>query len=229
MAKFEKRMRARDLRRRGWSIRSIASRLEVSRASASIWCRDLVLTHKQQEHLRVNAIKAGHAGRMKGAQMNHERKQARISFHREAGAKEIISLSPRDALVAGIALYWAEGSRKSRLAFVNSEPEMIVLMSWWFEKIMGVRKNEFMPRIFINDIHRPRIGKVLNFWSDLLRLPRSQFGNPVFLKKRPRKIYENYDSYYGVLSLGVRRSGELKYRVLGLIEALKNAERIAPV
>ncbi len=228
MAKFKKRLAARVLRKKGWSIRSIAKHLNVSKASASIWCRDLELTITQRGKLIRNAIRAGHAGRIKGALANRQKKEARIVFHKEAGKKEITLLSFKDILLVGVALYWAEGSRKSRFAFTNSEPEMIAFVASWLEHVLGIKREEFMPRIFINAIHKPRIGKVLYFWSHLLRVPVRQFGNPVFLKRPPRKVYENHDSYYGVLALGVRRSSELKYRVLGLIDGLKSAEKGLP-
>ncbi len=43
-----------------------------------------------------------------------------------------------------------------------------------------------------------------------------------------QKVYENYDTYYGVLHLKVRRSANLKYRILGLIDAMKKASIIKP-
>lgn len=228
MAKFQKRLEARVLRKQGWSIKAIAAHLTVSKASASIWCRDLQLTQAQRERLLRNAIKAGHKGRMRGALVNRERKEERVRFHQEGGQRTIGEFSQRDLLIAGIALYWAEGTRKSRLGFTNSEPQMIQFMARWFQEVMGVQREDFMPRIFINAIHRPRIDKVLRFWSRLLQLPIRQFGNPVFLKRPPRKVYENYESYHGVLALGVRRSNELKYQILGLIEAMRD-HNIKPV
>ncbi len=62
----------------------------------------------------------------------------------------------------------------------------------------------------------------MNYWSDLLELPIEQFGNPVLLKMKQKKVYENYDEYYGVLSLKVRKSSDLKYRILGLIDAMRD-------
>ena len=44
----------------------------------------------------------------------------------------------------------------------------------------------------------------------------------VFLKMKAQKVYENYDNYYGVLALGVRNSALLKYRILGLMDALRH-------
>lgn len=139
--------------------------------------------------------------------------------------KQLNRISDRDLLVAGVALYWGEGSKsdKSQLAFVNSDPEAIKFMFCWFKKIMHIKNEEFMPRIFINNIHKNRIKKVLKFWSKLLNLPEGQFGNPVFLGGRPKKVYENHDNYYGVLSLKIRKSSKIKYHVLGFIEALKKS------
>ena len=88
-------------------------------------------------------------------------------------------------------------------------------------KMEGVKKEEFMPRIFINEVHKPRITKVIKFWSSLLDLPKKQFGNPVFLKIKQKKVYENHNSYFGVLALGVSKGANLKYKILGLIDALR--------
>lgn len=222
MAKFEKRLEAHALRRSGWSIHSIAMHLEVSKSSASIWCRDLLLTESQKNRVLKNAARGGHLGRVKGALTNRLKKQNKIRFYSDAAVRDVADMSKRDFFIAGIALYWAEGSKKSHMSFTNSEPRLVKFMYGWFREIMGVSKDDFMPRIFINEIHRPRIKKVLRFWAELLKMPVSQFGKPVFLKRAPRKIYENYDTYYGVISLGARRSADLKYRILGLIDAVGN-------
>lgn len=223
MAKFEKRLKAFKLRRMGWSLNSIAKKLDVAKATASEWCKDLKLTQKQKERLLKNTFNAGLRGRMMGAETNRRKKQEYVDFYKKSGKKEIGRLSKRDLLIAGATLYWGEGSKKSKLAFVNSDPDTVKFMLRWFQKSMSVKKEDFMPRIFINDIHRPRINKVLKFWSSFLCLSISQFGNPVFLKRNPKKVYENYDSYYGVLALGVKKSSKLKYCILGLIDAIKRA------
>ena len=222
MAKFKEKLEALKLRRKGWSIGSIAEHLEVGKGSVSTWCKDLKLTKSQKDFLKQKMIKAGHKGRMIGAEMNRKKKENTIAFYQKSGKKDIGKLSQRDIFVIGVALYWAEGSRKnSSLSFVNSDPDMIKLMYRWFQEVMSVKKEEFMPCVFINEMHRPRITKVMNFWSSLLNLPKRQFSNPVFLKMKQKKVYENYDSYFGVLALRVSKGTNLKYKILGLIDALK--------
>jgi len=223
MAKFQEKIKAQELRVKGLSINYIAKKLNVSKGSISYWCKDIKLTEKQKKKLLENSIRAGHKGRLMGAEMNRRKKQGNIDFYKILAKKQIGKISKRDLLIAGVALYWGEGvkSDKSSFAFINSDPEAIKFMYKFYSEILGVKKENFMPRIFINEIHKDRIDVVLNFWSNLLKLPISQFGNPVFLKMEQKKIYENHDNYFGVLSLKVRKSTNLKYQVLGLIGALK--------
>ena len=227
MAKFKKKLKAQDLRRRGFSIKEIAEELNVSKGSASVWCKEIILTKRQKKKLYEKMVVAGHKGRLKGAEVNHKRKMERISFHRKKGLEEMknFNSNKKDLFMVGVGLYWGEGvkSLKSGLSFVNSDPDAILIMYRWFQEVFDIQKEEFMPRVFINEIHKERIQKVLQYWSALLQLPIEQFGNPVFLKTKQKKIYDNHDSYFGVLSLKIRKSTDLKYRIIGLIDALRES------
>ena len=224
MSKFDIKMRALELRRKGVSIKSIAEKLGVSKGTSSVWCRDVVLTKEQEKNLKEGMIRAGHKGRMLGAEMNKKKKTDAIAFYRKSGKNDIESLSKRELFLTGVALYWAEGvkAQQTRLAFVNSDAKLILFMYRWFGVCLHVKPEEFAPRIFINEIHKKREKILVEHWSSLLQLPKEQFGNVVFLKMKQKKVYENYDSYFGVLSLGVSKSTHLKYKILGLIEALGN-------
>ncbi|MCX6739347.1 MAG: helix-turn-helix domain-containing protein [Candidatus Parcubacteria bacterium] len=226
MSKFDKKLTALTMRREGESIKDIAEKLNVSKGSVSVWCQDIELTKKQKSHLKERMIKAGHRGRLLGAEMNKKKKADAIAFYRKSGKNDIVALSDKELFVSGLSLYWAEGVKapQSRLAFVNSDPRLIKLMFRWFQVCMNVQQKEFAPRIFINEIHKKREKKLVEYWSHLLQLPKEQFGNVVFLKMKQKKVYENYDSYFGILSLGVVKSTNLKYRILGLIEALGEIE-----
>ena len=229
MAKFEKRLLAHQLRRGGWSIKSIAQYLQVSKSSVSIWCRDVPLTDYQKKKLIQNAILAGRRGGLMGAETNRRKKEKAIFTYEEQGRKTIKKLSKRDFLLLGIALYWAEGSKGGKLSFVNSDPDMISFIYRWFQEIMSVNKEDFIPRIFINEMHRPRIEKVLYFWAHLLSLPKNQFRKTIFIKTKQKKIYENYETYYGMLALRMKCSTNLLYRINGLIKSVKKVSLQAKV
>ena len=237
MAKFELRIKAREIRRIGESIKEIAKILGVSKSSVSLWCRDIILTEKQIKSLSKRAVEKGLKGRLIGIQGNRDKKRKAVDEAKEWALNELCHFDKRDLLIAGIALYWAEGGKSvytGTFHFSNSDPRMITLMCEWLNIFFGVTKKDFQPRISINEIHSSRIEKVKKFWSELLIIPVLSF--PVtFIHTKQKKVYENHDNYFGVLSLRFKKSTFIRYKVLALIEALilenkaRNENIISPV
>lgn len=223
MAKVREKELARKYRKSGRSIKSIARELLVSSSSVSIWCEDIRLTPVQIRNLDEERHDLRMRGLLKGAQMNREKKLTRIALHQKEAKDVFKVLNKRELLIAGLGLYWGEGVKKGNTAIVNSDPRVIAFAARWFTLGLGVAREDLRPRIFINHIHASRIDTVLKFWSRYLKIPKEQFGRTILIKRDNKKVYENHDSYYGVLALRVRRATDLKYQILGLIEALANA------
>ena len=225
MAKSIKKLIAFKLRRKGKSIKEIAKLISVSKSSVSIWCRDIQLTPKQKLNLQKKMIRAGHLGRLRGALTNKMKKEKRLHFYTELARKKVGKLTNRDLFIAGLGIYWGEGS-KGKFSFANSDPFMVIFMSMWIQKYLRMEKRYFLPRVYINEIHRKREKKVLHFWSTLLNLPRQQFYKTVFIKAKQKKIYTNHNTHYGILTLRVAKSTNLSYYVLGMIDVLRNNSRL---
>ncbi len=222
MSKSIEKEKAIILRRSGESVKDISKKLGVSKSTASVWCRSIILDNVQKDFLYKKMVKAGHKGRLMGAEKNHNNKVEVMRSDYSFAENKLNNISSRDMLIAGICLYWSEGSKKDAgLIFTNSDPDLIIFMKKWYKEVFGINDFELMPRIFINQIHRKRIDKVLCFWSKLLMLPKKQFGNPTFLNVHNKKTYENFDDYYGVMALRVRNPVRFKYKVMGLIEAFR--------
>ena len=224
MAKFEKRIEAKKLRKRGLSIGIIAKTLQVSKSTASKWCIDLDLSIKQRQLISKNAFKAGMKGRLIGAAINRNRKLNNIQLYLGIARSQLGDISLRDRLAAGTALYWAEGAKSDTtfgFSFMNSDPQMVLFIKNFLNLVMSVSDKDIICVVQINSIHEKRINKVLKFWSILLELPLKQFNKPYYINVKPKKVYENYNDYYGTLRMKVRKSSNLKYHMLGLIEAFK--------
>lgn len=225
MAKFYLKEKAEKLRTQGYTIREIASKLFLSKSTVSVWCREIKLTDEQLKVLMKRSNLKNLRGRLIGAETN---KQKRIQAIKEGivfGQKYIKKLNKKEILIAAAALYWAEGSKSYRtfgFQFVNSDPEMILCMKKFLQQI-GIDDEDICCTIQINLIHKVRIEKVLKFWKKLLGLQDHQVANPSFVKTAVHKVYENYDNYFGICRLRVRKSALLKYKTLGLIEALKES------
>lgn len=225
MAKYEDRIKARSMRKKGLSIVLIAHKLGVTKGSVSLWCRDIVLTHEQFNKLNQNKGMSWTTGQRLGAETNRKKKQDSIYKADNFGRDTIKKISKRELLLIASALYWSEGSKTdttSTFMFVNSDPEMILVIKKFLVDTMGVSKEDIVCCIQINQIHLDRIKTVLNFWKKLLQLKDSQIRKPYFIKTKARKVYANYNDYYGVCRLFVRKGKNLKYKTLGLIKAMKN-------
>ena len=221
MSKTIEKIKAIELRRKGWSIKDIAKALQVSPSSASVWCQEVELSEKQKEILFEKQVAAGNSGRQRGADMNRQKRNVAISVANKDGDDMIGKISNRDLLMLGIGLYWGEGvkSRSSATALVNSDPDIIILGKQWMEKCLGVRSDSFSPYLYINEAHSYRTTEILRFWISKLEIPIEQFHTPFIVKHDNKKQYENPENYYGVLSLRVKKGTNLKYRIKGLIRA----------
>ncbi|MHB1316482.1 MAG: hypothetical protein ACYCZW_01350 [Minisyncoccota bacterium] len=212
------------MRRKGMSLLEISRKISVSKSTVSVWCEDIVLTKKQISKLLNNRNNFLTTGRMMGAAVNKRKKQGAIKEADSFGENFIKNLSQRELVLVATALYWAEGSKSdstSRFMFVNSDPEMILIMKVFLVSVIGVSIDDIVCSIQINRIHEKRIIVVLNFWKNLLRLQDGQMRKPYFVDTKVHKVYDNYENYFGVCRLIVSKSSQLKYKMRGLIKALK--------
>lgn len=224
MAKTRERNRAFVLRQKGESVKDIARKLKIAKSTVSLWCRDIKLTPEQIQKLHEKMVQGGYEGRMKGARMQYEKRLKKIEEWKEKGIRSIGKLSNRDLLIAGIALYWGEGSKKRRgVSLSNSDPEMIKFIIKFFKKIWGIDNSKFSAYIGINKIHKDRIKEVERYWSKITRIPREQFTKTTLIKARNKKSYKNFSVHYGTITLKIRKSAELYYQINGLIQGLIEA------
>lgn len=114
MAKSRERLRARELRRGGKSIREIAKKLNVSKGTVSLWCRDIVLTEEQVENLMQRDIVGGCMGRMRAWEWHRQEKKSREACYHAIGYTRFNKITNNDLYFIGLALYWSEGSKRDR-------------------------------------------------------------------------------------------------------------------
>ena len=169
------RKRARELRREGWSVRSIAKQLSCSKGSVSHWVQDIPLTPEQIHHLESNRTRA----RAMAAHHPNGPKAYWGRIRNEIGTRatsEIPSGCSLETLtILGSGLYWAEGYKRSRAVanFSNSDPAMIDLMMEFFRRVCLVPESKFRGGVNIHphlDAQRAEC-----FWSQVSGIPLSQF------------------------------------------------------
>ncbi|HUD44864.1 MAG TPA: helix-turn-helix domain-containing protein [Patescibacteria group bacterium] len=222
MAKYDLRLKARALRKQGVSVKQISKELEVSKGTASIWVRDIILTVEQLERLRMSELKGAELGRLRGALIQKERRIKLAKDLKNKGLVALKDLSKREILILGLALYWGEGNKKNRrIQFCNSDPDMIKFILYWLQKCFGVNKKDIKCTIGINEIHAYREQILLSYWSEITDIPLGQFSKNSYKKVLNKKVYENMDQYFGTLSINVCKGIEHFYTINGLIEAMR--------
>ncbi len=215
----------RRLRRQGKNIKTIAGEAGVSKSSVSIWCRDIELTDEQKQALIESDKRGGAIGRAAAAECKIRERLNRLKMYMRRGKKMLGRISGRDLFVAGVALYWAEGNKKNRrLLFSNSDPTMIRMWLKWLTKCLGVKLDDIYCRVGINQLHQYRVNKVERFWAGITGIPTTRFRRVSLKKVKASKVYENTDEHFGTLNVIVRRSTNLNYLMLGLIDGLGNFE-----
>ena len=221
MAKFLERIKARELRKKGISVAQIAKSLHISKSSASLWVRDIILSLDQLEKLRQQNIKGGEKGRILGALKQKHDRLKRIKIGIEKGGKIFPKLTLRELFIAGIALYWAEGTKKScEVVICNSDPKLIQFMIQWLKKCFRIPIERIHCVVGINEIHRNRENIVKSYWSKTTRIPITQFTKTSFKKVKNKKVYENFDNHYGTLAIKLAQPAQLYYDIMGFIEGL---------
>ena len=230
MTKSPEKNKAIGLRKKGESIKDIAKKIGIAKSTVSLWCRDIELTSRQINKLHKKMSQCGYVGRLNGARMQYERRMEKINKFKNEGMELVGNLSHRDFLIAGIALYWGEGAKKTRcFSFCNSDPDMIKFFIKFIKEALFVDHGRLKAWIRINKIHKNRIGEVEEYWSKITDIPRGNFQKTILIKSKNKKNYINFPIHYGTITIRVSASADLFYKVTGLIEVLKKANQAGVV
>lgn len=215
--------KVKELRLQGISLDKIHGKTKVPKTTIRTWIKDIKLSKKQFETLRENTHRALQEGRKRKQAKEKELKFKNENALKEKGINTIGKLSKRDFLIAGSALYWAEGFKNKhehRLGFCNSDPKMIKFYINWLQEVFDVDKKDIVLRLTINDSYREKTKIIEKYWSEITDIPTSQFSKTFYQKSIWKKQY-NVDNYHGVLRIHVKSTLNSLLLVKGLIEGLR--------
>jgi hypothetical protein len=163
----EDRERARQLRAAASTLAEIAAELGVARSTASLWVRDVSFTPRPRN-------------RGTPSQRVHPQRMARlreIEELRSEGVARIGELSRKEHLVAGVALYAGEGTKRDgEVRFANSDPRMIAFFLGWLRQFFAIDETRLRLRLYLHD--GLDLSAANHYWSQLTGIPESQFGAP---------------------------------------------------
>jgi|SRR3989344_126779 len=177
MAKTKEKEEAIKLRLQGLSYSDIKSKLRLSKSTLSVWLRDYPLSEKQLEKLKDKVPQ-----QVERCRNTKEKKyKARLDDVYNKISKDISKLSNREILIAGLFLYWGEGSKSERYTcgFSNTDPSMVRFFLKWLRLFNIENEKLHITLQLYSDMD---VNKEIKFWSHELDLPTSCFRRP-YIKK----------------------------------------------
>lgn len=169
----EKKKHAVEMRLEGMSYSQIKAILGVSKSTLSIWLEKYPLSDKRIRELRDwNSIRIEKSRKTKLKKRENKLNDVYLEM-----SKKIGSLTERDIFIAGLFLYWGEGTKSARdiVAFTNTDPGMIKIFIKWLG-YMGIKISLLKVKLHLySDMN---IKKETTFWSNTLHISPKNFRKP---------------------------------------------------
>ncbi len=217
MARLKDREKALALRKKGMSYSQIKKALNVSKGTLSTWLRKYPLSAE-----RINELRGKNEKRIE--RFRETMKQKREKRQKEIYAvqkKFILPLNNREIFLAGLILYWGEGTKAQRNSLIvsNSDPSVIKFFIYWLTKTLSVPRSNI--KICLHLYRDMEVDKEIKYWSDILVIPRKQFNRPYIKKTSLRRINHKGSFGHGTCQARVNNT-QLTEKVLMSIKAISN-------
>jgi len=199
MALQEKREQAIALRKKQISYSEIKNLLNVSKSTLSLWLRNYPLSRERINELRGNSEKRIERYR----ETRRKTKETRLNKYYSEQKKCVFPLNKRDIFIAGLFLYWGEGSKAKAtdLSVSNTHPSVINFFIEWLEVVFKIPRNELKFRMhFYKNMD---IKKETAFWAKILNVSIKQFAKPYIKKTSSLRINEKGSFGHGTCNAGI--------------------------
>ena len=218
------RRQCRRLRADGLTYDEIASRTGVSVGSLSLWLRDMGVSPARR---RRAAARQPRSAMPYAIAMKQSAAAVRAKRRTLAGA-ELGTVSGRELLAAGVALYLAEGSkakpwrpRDRQVVMTNSDPDVIALFLAWLD-LIGVSQARRTYRLSIHESADVEAHE--RWWQATLGLEPARFRKPTLKRHNPATVRKNVnEGYHGCLVVRVLQPAEVYDAIEGWWQRLVTA------
>lgn len=199
--KLDLKLKARILRKKGFSIREIQKNLKVSKSSVSLWVRDIRLSSKQLKKLYLNKKTGALKGSIIGAKKKQKEREDLTYRLIADGEREVGKISKRDRFIAGIALYFAEGDKSDgHISFCNTDPNAVKFMVNWIREFLNPSEKKLRGALYIHDNLNEK--KAKRYWSKLTGIPLAQFTKSYIAKNNTGRLRKK-KYIYGVFRVNI--------------------------
>ncbi len=213
----------------GRSYNEITRLLKIPKSTLSGWFTELEIPEEATKRLTERVHAASLRGLLKRNKNQTILAEIRSKKFRSSGEEMIKSLSKRDLLVIGAALYWAEGYKKPIIrngrtitshivSLTNSDPDLICMFIRFLKEVCDVSDEKI--KIWIRYFEHQDPAYLLNFWQKKCNIPYSNFQKTlqtVSISSKRKKFYNSLP--FGVAQISVN-STNLYHKIMGVIAGI---------
>jgi hypothetical protein len=217
MARKKDHEKAIILRKRGYSYSQIKQILKVSKSTLSGWLKEFPLSEE-----RIRELRDHNEQRIENyCRTRRRQKEERLEKCYKDVKQGLFPIRDRELYLAGIFLYWGEGSKtaSAEIALSNTNPAMIKFFMYWLNTIIKIPKEKMNVRLYLyNDMN---IAMETRYWSSKLNIPISQFKKPYIKKTLFKNV--NYKGGFGHGTCNLRVfNARLTEKILMTIKAISD-------
>ncbi len=210
----EIKLKAKSLRKKGYSYGQLTRELHVSKSTLHQWIRGI---KRPESFSKLDRIRWAKEIQPLGALANKRKREEKIAGLRENISKElekvIIDKNLEKSMLS--MLYWAEGTKvKGVLQFANTDPRLHLLFITLLRRCYLLDENRFRIQLHLHYYHREK--EVKKFWSTLLNIPEKQF----------IKIYRKYRSKERTFRRNIGGICLLRYNSVNLKDEIINYSQL---
>lgn len=190
----------KSLRSNGFSISEIVKETGKSKSIVSKYIKDVKIKSKYKKIL------------LSKRDWNKDKSLSEWNEARLKSARYIKNISDKESLLILASLYWGEGTKRE-LNIINSDPQMLRVVIICFKKL-GIKNSQIKVTIRIyEDINQEVL---INYWSNVLKLPKKCFKNVNVLYGKKMGKLPN-----GMCRIRVEKSSKYFKLIMSLIERIK--------
>jgi predicted transcriptional regulator len=211
------REKARELRKKGYSINQIVKEAGLTKASVSVWVRDIVLTKTQKKNLSERGRSVESVERRRINRLFNEQAKRQIIF--DKAKEDYNSISQAELKLIGIILYLGEGgkSKRSMARIANSDPSVIKIIMRFFREICSVPEEKF--RAHIHTFSHSDVERTERYWSHVTGISRKQFFK-TYTKPSSASLQKRNKLPFGTIDVSISDT-KLFLTITGWMEKIK--------
>jgi len=199
MTRFKDREKAIELRKQEMSYSQIKKTLNISKSTLSDWLKNYPLSDK-----RIRELRDHNEQRIENCrETKRKKREARLKNVYDIEKKNILPLNKRELFIAGLMLYWGEGTkcRTDGLSISNTDPSVIKFFIYWTQKNFSVRTEKMKAHIQLySDMN---IKREVEYWSNITKIPINQFTKPYIKQSSFKRINHKGGFRHGTCNIRI--------------------------